>query len=510
MIILQNQRVMPSDGAPTGGTTQPVSTPIPSGPAEGGPHISALTVTIPAGTTVKQFTFSQAQSSMSQIASVLVDNQNNSFGINVAINDYNENYGVSPGATQQIPIFSKSQAITITLTLSSPQIADTNIKFLFFDEDKPIVSLAQAAATQLINPNMFIRHYNNAPAFTPSPRAQTVLGHPLSTHYTLVAATWTRVAPIGITNQRNRNGITLFAPSANASPILVAITSGTPVGATDPSIVASIPAGGSLNTAQLFTANSQWAGKLFAYSTGIADVIVNDFSSAPFNLTAAFGQGFNASISMFGGFSLSPGGGFSAAATGALSSGPISDNSFTIEAWVLRSNLISPADQCLFMLSAPNNAVSANMWAGLFILSGTGNITLAYSDINGKINYFPGTKVLPRYNVVPPPLFHHVAWVNTPTQSFVFIDGLLDQVINYGFAVTGSAVLYAGCGVGSTAGTVIWPYVGWLDELALWNYPRYLQPFFPPVGPYLGGEPGLAALYHFDNDLSDAGPGAMI
>jgi hypothetical protein len=235
---MPNQIVMPSSGAGTGGTTQPVSTPIPSGPAEGGPHISALVVTIPAGTTVKQFTFSQTQSSMSQIASVLVDNQKNAFGINVTVNDYNHNFGVSAGSTHQIPIYSKSKAITITFTLSNKQGFDVGIKLLFFDEDKAVASLAQIAATSLINPNVFDRLYNAAPAFMPSSRVQGVFGHPLSTKYTLVANTWTRVTPIGVNNQRNRNGVTIFAPSANATPVLVAMTTGVPVGATDPSIVA--------------------------------------------------------------------------------------------------------------------------------------------------------------------------------------------------------------------------------------------------------------------------------
>ncbi|HET6376617.1 MAG TPA: LamG domain-containing protein [Methylocella sp.] len=48
------------------------------------------------------------------------------------------------------------------------------------------------------------------------------------------------------------------------------------------------------------------------------------------------------------------------------------------------------------------------------------------------------------------------------------------------------------------------PFLGFVDEVSIWNTQLNTGNYTPPSAPWVGNEPGLMALYHFDGTSNDA------
>ncbi|MGI0012279.1 MAG: LamG-like jellyroll fold domain-containing protein [Nitrososphaera sp.] len=98
--------------------------------------------------------------------------------------------------------------------------------------------------------------------------------------------------------------------------------------------------------------------------------------------------------------------------------------------------------------------------------------------------------------------WHHVAVVSDGFITSMWIDGNLEVILNISYASPGLFQFNVGCGQQFQS-----PFGGNMDELAIWNEARYQAKFVPPGQQYTGQEVGLRALYHFDGNLLDSGPG---
>ena len=95
----------------------------------------------------------------------------------------------------------------------------------------------------------------------------------------------------------------------------------------------------------------------------------------------------------------------------------------------------------------------------------------------------------------------------------VYIDGVsaFTDTISRGLASWLNASQSFGVGYNAIANnTGATPYLGSIDEVAIWSIERHSSGFTPPASAYTGSESGLVGLWHFDGDLTGTrGPAGM-
>ncbi|MGI0012235.1 MAG: LamG-like jellyroll fold domain-containing protein [Nitrososphaera sp.] len=151
---------------------------------------------------------------------------------------------------------------------------------------------------------------------------------------------------------------------------------------------------------------------------------------------------------------------------------------------LVSANLNAPNVNVINLLILPNSNVLS-----LFIKRQIQTLVVDSSTTFGKTNIIDN-------------IWHHVAVVSDGFITSMWIDGNLEFVVNMSFAVPGHIQFNIGCGQQFAS-----PFSGNIDELAIWNEARYQAKFMPPAHQYTGQEVGLRALYHFDGNVFDSGPG---
>lgn len=192
---------------------------------------------------------------------------------------------------------------------------------------------------------------------------------------------------------------------------------------------------------------------------------------------------------------------------------------------------VAPGPNCTFE-GWINSAVDNTYLRGIFFLNGNNArnffaVTLPIgSDVlqfnganpNGAFTVANGTKNVCDGN------WHHIALVSqTGGGTAVFVDGVLDITLSYTLAFTGtnttvpvspfvgSSIVFLATlsGLTETLNNAASSPI-YVAEWSEWTVPKYLQNFTPPMDEYSGQEAGLYALWHFNSDLVDYGPGILL
>jgi len=199
-------------------------------------------------------------------------------------------------------------------------------------------------------------------------------------------------------------------------------------------------------------------------------------------------------------------GGSPAYTTGEFSQAAVLNGSTQVTATGFLPGVPQYTSECWVNLTAITGSTQYFYQSGDSIYASATNGFVSVRDGGGAFHV--GTVPMPTAG------WHHIAETISPgiasnSTTTVYLDGT--SALTYTSSANSITVNNAtGFIAGSGSGGSSFYMTGAIDECAIWNYVKYTGTFTPPVAPYTGTEPGLMAVYHFDNSLTGTrGPAGM-
>jgi lysophospholipase L1-like esterase len=165
-------------------------------------------------------------------------------------------------------------------------------------------------------------------------------------------------------------------------------------------------------------------------------------------------------------------GGYGAFAT---TNQPVQSYPFTVECWA----------KATYVPTAVGIAVGQSLCFGI----GT--------SATGKYEFIVAGTTTVTATSVPSGTFNHLALVATSTLATMYVNGQVAGTLASPGAITTTNTAYIGSFYTTTN-----PWLGDVDEVAIWNTAQYTGTFTPPTVPYVGTE-GMVSLYHLDGNGAD-------
>jgi len=441
---MANQVVMPSTGTGTANSPQPVSQPQNSNPPEGARY--ALTsLLIPAGTVALTLPVNVAQFGMSQVASILADNQANAISIQVQAGNQSTAFGVSANSSQMMPVYSTGTNCNIIVTLPTAQDTDTLIGFqLFNTQQPPGVWQAQTNAV-ITNPVLNSRGINTGQVAIPSPRVQGANQVGAASFNPLSAITWTQL----LVPNNDRSGAqflcTLGAVQlAFTNTILTIAASGASF------ITDALTVGQEANAV---IGNQVWKGSIWALATAVpATLVVQEYGNFAYNMTAinatfdqvnyvySFGNPLAFLSKSFTGCAYIP---FSPATSSpTANSSPWNSEHNTVECWIKISGVTGTKR---VLMANGLKMFGGSTWSGVRVSvdANTSVLLLEFIDPFGNITPLSGS------SVVCDGAWHHMAFVQTEAGTNIFLNGSLEIQTPIDLPMSSLCSFYLGADFGS-------------------------------------------------------------